>query len=114
MKRPILATCLTAAGLVGLGVDASPISRAIVCVGGKASCFPTLQAAVDAAHNGDTISIAPGTYAGGVTIDVSVKLVGAGSGSTIISGGGSVLTIGTFGASSEPTVSIEGVTITGG
>jgi hypothetical protein len=82
-------------------------------VGGP-GCYPTLQAAVDAAKNGDTISIAPGIYAGGVTIDVSVKLAGAGAGNTVINGGGPVLTIGAFGAQTEPTVSIDGVTITGG
>jgi hypothetical protein len=73
-----------------------------------------IQAAVDAAHDGDTIAVEPGTFAGGVTIDVSIRLVGAGAGHSIISGGGPVLTIGEFGASDEPTVSIDGVTITGG
>ena len=85
-----------------------------LCVGGGPGCFSTLQAAVSAAHDGDTITIAPGRYAGGVTIDVSVKIVGAGAGSTVIRGGGSVLTIGAYGASAEPTVSIIGVTLTGG
>ena len=41
--------------------------------------------------------------------NASVKLVGAGAGQTVISGGGPVLTIGTFGALTEPTVSIDGV-----
>ena len=45
---------------------------------------------------------------------MSVKLVGAGPSSTIISGGGPVLTIGVPDAPSEPTVTIEGVTVTGG
>src|SRR4029079_17981849 len=44
----------------------------------------------------------------------SILRVGAGAGSTVIRGGGPVLTIGTFGAASEPTVSISGVKITGG
>src|SRR5262249_46901437 len=39
---------------------------------------------------------------------------GAGAGRTIISGGGPVITIGKIFAASEPTVSIDGVTITGG
>src|SRR5262249_34585775 len=39
---------------------------------------------------------------------------GAGAGVTIISGGGPVLTVGHDSASPEPTVSIAGVTITGG
>jgi hypothetical protein len=76
--------------------------------------YTQLAPALAAAHDGDTIRLGPGTYDGGVTIDVSVKLVGAGAGRTIVSGGGPVLTIGEFGASTEPIVSIEGVTITGG
>src|SRR5439155_3346966 len=73
-------------------------------------------AAVDAAHDGDTIAFAPGTHAGGVTIDVIVDLVGAGAGATTIEGGGPVLTIGVGQQfpPAEPTVSIRGVTITGG
>jgi hypothetical protein len=66
------------------------------------------------ASDGDTIRIGPGTFAGGITIDKSVNLVGAGAASTTISGGGPVLTIGTFLGSVEPTVTISGVTITGG
>jgi hypothetical protein len=76
--------------------------------------YAQLAPALAAAHKGDTIRIGAGTYDGGVTIDVSVKLVGAGAGSTIISGGGPVVTIGEYGAAAEPTVSIQGVTITGG
>jgi len=93
---------------------AQPAFAANLCVGSRPGCFSNLQAAVTAAHDGDTIAIAPGTYAGGVTIDVSVNIVGAGAPSTVIRGGGSVLTIGVYGASTEPTVSISGVTITGG
>ena len=74
----------------------------------------TIQAAVDAAHDGDTITIAPGTYAGPITINVSVDVRGAGAGATTIKGGGPVVTIGAEQASTEPTVSLSGVTITGG
>jgi hypothetical protein len=76
--------------------------------------YTQIAPAVAGANDGDTIKVGPGTYAGGVTIDISAKLVGAGPGKTTIRGGPSVLTIGSFGASSEPTVAIEGVTITGG
>jgi hypothetical protein len=76
--------------------------------------FTQIAPALAAANNGDTISISAGTYDGGLTIDKSVKLAGAGPGRTTISGGGPVLTIGTFGASSQPTVTIDDVTITGG
>ncbi len=44
----------------------------------------------------------------------SVRIIGAGAGRTVIRGGGPVVTIGTYLAASEPTVSIDGVTITGG
>src|SRR5215470_7931699 len=74
--------------------------------------YTQLAPALVAADDGDTIRIGPGTYDGGVTINVNVKLAGAGAGRTIISGGGPVVTIGEFGASDEPTVSIEGVTVT--
>ena len=76
--------------------------------------YTQLTPALAAAHAGDTIKIGRGTYTGGVTIDVSVKIVGAGRSATIIRGGGPVLTIGVAGAASEPTVTIRGVTITGG
>jgi hypothetical protein len=76
--------------------------------------YAQLAPAVAAAQAGDKIKIGPGTYAGGVTIDTSVKLVGAGPDATIISGGGPVLSIGVAGAASEPTVTIRGVTVTGG
>ncbi len=76
--------------------------------------YTQLAPAVAAAHSDDRIKLGPGTYAGGVTIDLSVKLVGASAGQTIIRGGGPVLTIGTAGAPSEPTVTIRGLTVTGG
>ena len=85
-----------------------------LCVGSGHGCFTTLQAAVDAAHDGDTVTVAPGTFAGGITINTSIRLVGSGADATIIEGGGPVLTIGVPDAPSEPTVTIDGVTVTGG
>jgi hypothetical protein len=76
--------------------------------------YSSIQSALNAAHNGDEIHIGPGTFAGGITIAKSVTLIGAGSGSTTIQGGSPVVTIGVYLAASEPTVSISGVTITGG
>ena len=76
--------------------------------------YTQLAPAVAAAQSGDKIKLGPGTYAGGVTIDLSVKLVGTSAGNTIIRGGGPVLTIGAADAPSEPTVTIRGVTVTGG
>jgi hypothetical protein len=93
----------------------SPVFAASICVGGP-GCYGTIQAAVNAAHNGDTVRVNAGTFHGGITIDVSISLVGAGAGSTIVKGGGHVFTIGAFNVpqSLEPTVSLSGLTITGG
>lgn len=76
--------------------------------------FSQVAPAIGTAKSGDTIRIASGTYRGGFTIDKSINLVGAGARVTIIRGGGPVVTIGSTGSASEPIVSIDGVTITGG
>lgn len=67
-----------------------------------------------AAHPGDTVRIGAGSYRGGFTIDKNLTIVGAGAEATIIRGGNSVLTVGRYGATTEPTVSISDVEITGG
>src|SRR5262245_34457762 len=113
MRRLPLFLCAAGAALTA-AVVAHAASASVLCVGGKPGCYPTIQAAVNAAHGGDMIVIAPGTYTGGVTIDVSIPVVGAGAGSTFIKGGGPVLPIGEEQAGVEPTVAISGVTITGG
>jgi hypothetical protein len=105
---------LFVSALAVLLVGAGQASAATLNVCPSGCPYTQIAPAVAAAKSGDTIKIAAGTYSGGITIDVSVKLIGAGPGSTIISGGGPVLTIGVFGASSEPTVSIDGVKVTGG
>jgi len=91
-------------------------AAATLCVGPGPGCLAQIQPAVDAAHDGDTIRIAPGTYAGGLVINVSVQIVGAGARSTTIKGGGPVILIGAPApwSSKRPTVGISGVTITGG
>jgi hypothetical protein len=104
-----------AMGWSGVGLAAQPALADTLCVARATTrCFSTVQAAVDAAHDGDTIMIGPGTFAGGITIDKSVELVGAGARATIIKGGGPVITIGTMFAPTQPTVSISRVTVTGG
>jgi hypothetical protein len=87
---------------------------ATLCVGPQAGCFAQIQSAVTAATDGDTIAVAGGTYAGGITIDKSIRLHGAGAHQTVITGGGPVLTIGRATDPTAQTVSIDGVTVTGG
>jgi hypothetical protein len=112
MKK-LIALCAVLGALL-LASQASARRGATFCVGGAPGCYSTIRAAVDAAHDGDTIRVERGTFDGGVTIDKSIRLLGAGARRTIISGGGPVLTIGEFLADSEPTVTISGVTVTGG
>lgn len=109
MKRYIVLAVSAAAF-----ATAHAAGAATLCVGPGAGCFSQLQPAIAAAHDGDTISIARGTYAGGVTIDKSVRLQGAGATQTVISGGGPVLTIGRDVNPDAMSVSIDGVMITGG
>ena len=75
-KRLILVGLLAVAAAAATSGQASAATLT-VCPSGCA--FSQIAPAVAAAKDGDTISIAPGTYAGGVTIDVSVKLAGAGA-----------------------------------
>ncbi len=83
-----------------------------VCPHGCA--YGQVSDAVAAAHDGDRVSVAEGTYRGGFGITKNLTLDGAGAGRTTIKGGGPVITVGTEGGSGEPTVTIRDVTITGG
>ena len=67
----------------------------------------SIQDAVDAASNGDTISIKAGTYIGNVVIDKSINIIGQGGSSTILDGAkaGSVIII------TADWVNISGLTV---
>lgn len=115
MRRAIsLAAATVVMAIVCAATTAPARSATTLCVGDKPACVSTIQAALDAAQDGDTIAIGPGSFAGGVTVLKSVQLVGAGPGATTIEGGGPVLTIGELDGTDQPTVSISRVTITGG
>ena len=105
---------LVAAAALAALTAAHAAGAATLCVGPHSGCFAQIQPAVTAAHDGDTITIAPGTYAGGITIDKSIKLQGTSAGATTIAGGGPVLRIYRATASDGLVVSIDRVTITGG
>jgi hypothetical protein len=113
MKRVFLLVAFAALTCVGSSSAVRSAVPADLCVGGpKLGCSPTIQAAIDAAHDGDTIQIGPGAFAGGVTVNRSVSLVGVSAGATRIEGGGPVITIGD--GTADLTVSISRVTIAGG
>jgi len=66
------------------GVGASPHGATLKVP----SQYPTIQSAINAAHSGDTILVAPGTYTEQLTIDKSVNLVGAGATRTFLKDAG--------------------------
>ena len=72
MKRGTILAALVgaAAAMFTSGSEAAPSD---LCVGSKPGCFSSIQAAVDAAQDGDRIEIGPGTFAGGITIGKSVE-----------------------------------------
>jgi hypothetical protein len=98
---------------VGLAVailspfDAKAFASTVLTVPGE---FPTIQAALNAASPGDTVSVSPGTYPENIDFQgkaVSVVSTGGASQTTIAAPGGTAVTIG-------PAGSIVGFTISGG
>jgi hypothetical protein len=112
--RPRRFAALVAVLLGSAVLGARPASATTFTVCGGGCAYSQIGPAVAAASRGDTVSIGPGKYVGGFTIDQSVSLVGAGANETTISGGGPVITVGKFGAKTEPTVALRDLTITGG
>jgi hypothetical protein len=100
--------------LIGALAVAAPVSARTVTVCPSGCPFSEIAPAILAASPGDTVRIGAGAYRGGFTIEKNLNLIGAGARATVIHGGGPVITVGEFLAHREPTVSIKGVTITGG
>jgi hypothetical protein len=75
---------------------------------------PTLQAAFDACRDGTTIRLSRGVHMGGARVVArGVTITGAGSGETIIRGGGNGPVLTVLG-DRNATVSLRGLSITGG
>lgn len=126
----VLSTALVGIGLLafmffllGDGVMAAPTATLYVnaatgsdsnnCLSAGAACA-TIAAAVGKSVDGDTIQIAAGTYfENDILLSSSVTLMGAGSGSTIIDGGGNGRIFRTYLTNTIANVTIQnGATIT--
>jgi hypothetical protein len=113
-SRPVAAVAATGLLLLLAGMTSSEALARSLCVGRGPGCFAAIQPAIDAAHDGDVIRVGPATFAGGITIDKSIELVGAGAHATTIRGGGPVVRIERGWSPNQLAVSIRGLTITGG
>src|SRR3954451_954797 len=115
-RKGAAAVVTLAAALLGTPVAGAHTSAAssVPCVRVRATCHPTVQSAVDAAREGDTVHVPAGSFAGGIVVTKSITIMGHGAASTHLVGGEHVLTVGTWMAASEPNVHISGVTIRGG
>jgi hypothetical protein len=108
-------TCTIAVLAVGITLTSPAPSVSAATFNVCSTCtYTTIQAALNVAPNGSVVHLGAGTFAGGISITRSVTIIGAGAGATVSAGGGPVVTIGTFLAPTEPTVSVTGVTISGG
>lgn len=59
------------------GLDKVQVDGTVyVLVGPSGDGFGSIQAAVDAARDGDTVLVAPGVYAGGFNVDKAITIVG--------------------------------------
>jgi len=99
---------------LALALGLAPLSGAhaatpTVCPSGCA--YSSIQAAINAAAWGDTITIGAGRYTENLTLNASLTLQGAGDGQTIVDGGGTgtVVTVNHWGS-----VTLSGLTLTHG
>ena len=112
MTRRALIT--TAVAVTAAALGAAPADAATRCVGAGKGCHKTIRPRSTRRTTGTRSSSGQATYPGGITIEKSVRLLGAGARVTTIRGGGPVVTVGSLGDATPPVVGIAGVKITGG
>ena len=105
--RPNIAGGVRAATGIKPAIVRANATTRNVCPSGCA--YSNIQSAINAASDGDTISVGAGTYNERLTIAKSLTIAGAGAGQTIIDGqyGGTVVTVN----ANYATVTISDVTI---
>ena len=72
--------------IVGANLNAYVPPTGVECNINVPSQYPTIQAGIDAAIDGDTVCVGPGTYNQNVIVGKSIKLSGRGAAQTTING----------------------------
>lgn len=90
--------------ITGIAAISINVAAATLHVPGQ---YPTIQQAIDAASDGDTVSVAAGTYAEGIVVTRAVSVVGAGRNVTFLGQGGDAAKLSANGSS------LSGFTIAG-
>ena len=112
LRRALAATVLTASAVGGVLATSVPAAHAAAVINVPGS-QPTIQAGIDAASNGDTVEVAPGTYSEHIDFKGKAITVESSEGpdSTTIDGGGTG-TVVTFSHNETRATTLRGFTIT--
>ena len=113
-RRAINAKVIASFAAIAAATICLPASGATWCVDqAKVSCFHTIGSAVTAAAPGDTVNVAPGTYAEDVHIVKSLYLIGSGWQTTIIDATGLANGVFIDGTASAPNTGVSDVSVSG-
>jgi parallel beta-helix repeat protein len=113
-RRAINAKVIASFAAIAAATICQPASGATWCVDqAKVSCFHTIGSAVTAAAPGDTVNVAPGTYAEDVHIVKSLYLIGSGWQTTIIDATGLANGVFIDGTASAPNTGVSDVSVSG-
>ena len=103
---------LSAAGLLALSlglVTAIPAAASVITVPGN---YPTIQAAINAAANGDTVVVSPGTYFENIDFMGKLITVESAQGPSVTTiDGGNVAPVVSFNTAEGPAAVLQGFTI---
>ncbi len=84
LARTLGATAVPASVARKWVVSAGAVSVPTCATASAATPFPTIPDALECAHNGDTVKVGAGTFAGPITIAANITLTGAGATKTTI------------------------------
>src|SRR2546428_5912540 len=114
MRRPLLKAAANAVGSAALAFAFALGAEAQTTIRVPLN-YPTIQAAINAAANGDTVLVAPGTYVENINFSgKAITVTSAGGPSVTTINGGYLNTVVTFASGEGPTTTLQGFTIKNG